>query len=320
MNCNYCEWRCNLAQSEGICGRYMVANGKIAEKEPMSWVSYYFYQIEEMPFFHALPGTIVMQTGTKSCNASCDYCLNAHIAIREEPGQKLKPITGKSLVQLAIDGGASAIVFAINEVTVFLPSAIEAARTAHEAGLKVGCLTNGYLTEESANMLGNEMDFINISLKSISDEFYQKNLGLPSVKPVLRNIKALSQLAHIEVLTPVVHEITHDDVLKMAHFIAGIDKNIPWHLFRLQPTYKRLDETPLDIGAMIKTVEFAKKTLPYIYFGNFAGSKWVNTLCPGCGHLLIKRVCIGSCGSKFASIDMHGNQCPKCGKQIPVIR
>ncbi|PKM76833.1 MAG: radical SAM protein [Firmicutes bacterium HGW-Firmicutes-15] len=320
MNCNYCEWRCDLSKGNGICGRYIVSNGIIAEKEPMSWISYYFYRIEEMPFFHALPGAIVMQIGTKGCNASCDYCVNAHIAIKEEPGQTLKPITGKHLVQLAIDGGAGAVVFAINEVTVFLPSAIEAARAAHEAGLKVGCLTNGYLTEESANMLGNEMDFINISLKSISDEFYQKNLGLPSVKPILRNIKALSKLAHIEVLTPIVHEITHDEVLKIAYFIADVDENIPWHLFRLQPTYKRVDENPLDIGAMIKIVEQAKKILPFIYFGNFAGSQWVNTRCPGCGHVLVKRVCIGSCGSKFGSIDMDGNRCPKCGKNIPVIR
>lgn len=320
MNCNYCEWRCNLSQGEGVCGRYMVSNGKITEKEPMSWVSYYFYRIEEMPFFHALPGKIVMQTGTKSCNASCDYCLNAHISIKEEPGQSLKPITAEFLAQLAVDGGASAVIFAINEVTVYLPSAIKAARAAHAAGLKVGCLTNGYLTEESAIMLGNEMDFINISLKSISDDFYQKNLGLSSVKPVLRNIKTLSKLAHIEVVTPIVHEITRDEVFEIAHFIADVDKNIPWHIFRLQPAYKRADENPLDIGAMINIVEQAKETLPYIYFGNFAGSKWVNTLCPDCGHLLVKRVCIGSCGSKFASIDMDGNHCPECGKQIPIIR
>lgn len=319
MNCNYCEWRCDLSQGEGICGRYMVSNGRIAEKEPMSWVSYYYYRIEEMPFFHALPGAIVMQTGTTSCNASCDYCVNAHIAIKKEPGQKLKPITGEYLAQLAIDGGASVVVFAINEVTVFLPSAIEAARAAHKAGLKVGCLTNGYLTEESAKMLGNEMDFINISLKSISDEFYQKKLGLSSVKPVLRNIKALSKLAHIEVVTPIVHEITYDEVLKIANFIAEVDKNIPWHIFRLQPSHKRIGENSLDIGAMIKIVEQAKEILPFIYFGNFAGSKWVNTLCPGCGHLLIKRVCIGSCGSKFASIHMDGNQCSKCGTYIPII-
>ncbi|MDD4802176.1 MAG: radical SAM protein [Syntrophomonas sp.] len=286
----------------------------------MQWVSYYYYQIEEMPFFHALPGATVLQTGTKGCNAHCNYCVNSHIAIKEESNQKLKAITGQSLAQLAINAGAHAVVFAINEVTVFLPSALEAAQAAHEAGLKTGCLTNGYLTEESTSLLGNAMDFINISLKSLADDFYQENLGLPSVKPILRNIKALSKMAHIEIVTPIVHEISCHEVLEIAHFIAEVDKNIPWHLFKLQPAYRRIGENSLDIGAMIEIVEQAKQILPYIYFGNFAGSKWVNTLCPGCRHMLIKRICIGSCGSKFSSIDMVDNCCPLCGQQIPIIR
>ena len=65
MNCNYCEFRCDLGSAKGICGRYELVDGSICETEPMHFIPPTYYEIEEMPFFHAMPGAVVAQTGQK---------------------------------------------------------------------------------------------------------------------------------------------------------------------------------------------------------------------------------------------------------------
>ena len=49
----------------------------------------------------------------------------------------------------------------------------EVSREAEAAGIMMGCLTNGYMTEESAEILASIFSFFNISLKGISDKFQQ---------------------------------------------------------------------------------------------------------------------------------------------------
>ena len=196
MPCNYCEFRCSLEAGPGVCGRYESKGGRVQEVEPFCFVQPYFHEMEALPFFHVEPGRPAMQIGTKSCNAGCDYCINAHLSI-EKNDNPLHYYSPDDLVALAKERMASAITFGINEVTVFLPSAIEIAKAAHEEGLMTGCLTNGFLTEEAARELASHMDMINVSLKSMSDSFYQDSLQLPSVAPVLRNIGIFSQSAHV---------------------------------------------------------------------------------------------------------------------------
>lgn len=318
MNCGYCEFRCDLSKGDGVCKRYMSSGDAVLEKEPMRFLPLMFYRVEEMPFFHAMPGKNVAQFGTKSCNAACDYCLNSHVAI-DDMGAELHHYTAEQLITNAIANGAEGVVFGMNEVTCFIESALSVAKAAHEAGLKVGCLTNGFQTEETAKRLADNMDFINLSLKSFDDDFYRKNLHLPSVAPILRNLKIFAQKTHLEVTTPLVSELNKEKLLEMARFLSSVDRNIPWHLFRLQPANLRMEVEPLDVAATVATINEASSLLPYIYLGNLAGSRWVNTVCPDCGRVLIKRICIGACGSKFGSMEFDGEHCPQCGAKIAIL-
>lgn len=318
MNCNYCEFRCNLSEGSGICGRYGLQNGEVKELEPMRFVPPAFYEVEEIPFFHALPGKFVMQIGTKSCNAACDYCMNSHIAI-DEITTELSLFSAEKLVSHAKANSAKAIIFGINEVTCYMQSAIEVAKAAHAAGLKVGCLTNGYESQECIELIADHMDFVNVSLKSMDNDFYRENLGLPSVAPVLRNIEYLAKRTHLEVTTPLASELTREKLLGISGFLSGINKNIPWHLLKLQPANKRMELQDLNMGEVISVIDEAKKMLPYIYLGGLAASRWVNTVCPNCGRRLIKRVCIGACGSRFGNMEFDGKVCPECGTEIPII-
>ena len=280
----------------------------------------YFFDMETLPFYHAEPGTPAIQLGTKSCNASCDYCINAHLTIAEynNPLSRYDP---DDIVEIAKDRLASTVNFGVNEVTVFLPSAIEVAKAARKAGLLTSCLTNGFMTESSAYELTGNMDMINVSLKSMKDRFYKECLGLPSIAPVMRNIKLFSEQTHLEIITPITQEIGLDELNDMRDFIYELDPETPWHLFRLFRTHQRANEKGKDYNETIRFTEEARTRLPYTYFSNFPGSKWVDTYCPGCSHRVIRRISIGACGARYISNDLTENDCcPVCGYKISILR
>ena len=320
MRCGYCEFRCDLAAGPGICSRYELKERRVQEIEPFHFIQPYYFEMEALPFFHVEPGKPAMQIGTKGCNAGCDYCINAHLAI-EGDDNPLTRYTPEELVALAKERMAAAIIFGINEVTVSFPSAMQVAKAAHEAGLLAGFMTNGFLTEEAATELAANADMINVSLKSMSDKFYQESLHLLSVGPVLRNIGIFSKNAHVEITTPVVSEIGQSELHDMMDFIAGVDSDIPWHLFRLYKTHHRANEKSRSFDESIRFTEAARARLPYTYFSNFPGSKWVDTDCPACARRVIRRISIGACGARYLEDDLTAEDtCPQCGYLIPILR
>jgi len=291
----------------------------VVESEPFLWMAPDIVPIETLPFFHAIPDSLVMRIGTKSCNAHCDYCINSHLAIEEEAGRRLERLSPEMLVEQAHMLEAQAIVFGMNEVTVFLPSAIAVAEAAHQAGMLVGCITNGFGTESTTRLLAKHMDFVNISLKSSRDDFYRHNLGLPSVQPVLRNIRIFAEFTHVEIVTPLADEITTEVLNEIAAFLLSIDRRIPWHLMRLFVAHQRENSGAHDFNASIHFLNEIRKKLQFVYFGSFPGSDWVDTLCPGCGQKVIRRLSIGPCRMQFASSKMTGCCCAACGAQIPLV-
>jgi pyruvate formate lyase activating enzyme len=319
MNCSFCEFRCDLSRGGGICKRYKEQDGIVVEREPFQWTVPDIIPIETLPFFHAMPDSLVMRIGTKGCNARCDYCINSHLAIEDEADRRLECLSPEMLVDQAIMLEARAIVFAMNEVTIFLPSAIAVAEAAHRAGLMVGCLTNAFGTELTARLLAEHMDFINVSLKSSRDDFYRYNLGLPTVQPVLRNIRIFAESSHLEIVTPLANEITTDVLHEIAAFIASVGHHIPWHLMRLFAAYKRDNPEVYDFDASIHFLNEIRKKLQFVYFGSFPGSDWVDTICPNCGGKVIHRISIGACRMQFVSSRMTNCCCAVCGTQIPLV-
>jgi pyruvate-formate lyase-activating enzyme/predicted RNA-binding Zn-ribbon protein involved in translation (DUF1610 family) len=319
MNCDFCEFRCDFSQGGGICKRYKEQDGKVIEREPFRWMAPDIVSIETLPFFHVLPDSLVMRIGTMGCNARCDYCINSHLAIEADADRRLEYLSPEMLVEQARMLEAQAIVFGMNEITVFLPSAIAVAEEAHRAGLLAGCMTNGFGTESTSNLLAKHMDFVSISLKSIRDDFYRRNLGLPSVQPVLRNIRILAESTHVEIVTPLADEITTEVLHEIAGFLFSIDHDIPWHLMRLFSAHRHENSGAYDFNASIKFLNDIRKKLPYVYFGSFPGSNWVDTLCPGCGQKVIRRISIGPCRMQFTSSQMTNHSCAACGMPIPMV-
>jgi pyruvate formate lyase activating enzyme len=317
MKCNYCEWRCEMPVS--ICRMYKEKDGKFTEIYPHQWTTYYLTSTESIPLFHGWPNNQFLQIGAFNCNAGCAYCINARVAIEPEKKTFRYHLTPEQVVKSALKANCSGIHFGVNEVTVNLPSALAVAREAKKHGLVVGCSSNGYFTTEAAAMMLEYFDFFNLSLKSLSDDFYREHLLLESAAPVRRNIEYLASRTHLEITTPVVQTVNDHEIPAIAAYLAAIDPQMPWHIFRLLPEYKMEDRLLPDIQAISDRVRECRNILHNTYFSNYIGSQLINTACPCCGKLLIERISAQSCGAILSGYNMKENICPDCRTEIKMI-
>ncbi len=315
--CDYCEWHCRLDEGKpGSCKMYREEQGEVAEIHPSSWNSLGVTHIESLPFFHAYPGSRSLLLGSAGCNFDCQYCSNAHVA-RVDPGSvRLWQLSPEKLVRKARQSGCHNIVFAINEPTVSWPSLRALGEAARSEGLPMGCMSNGYFTPRVAAEMAQTFAFVNISLKAMRRDFYQRYIRVPDVAPVLRNIAYLAEHTHLEVTTPVIQGLNDGDLPEAAAFIADLDPEIPWHVFRLLPEYQMKEQAAPSIEVIEHLLQEQQSRLHYIYFGNFVGSEWVSTHCPDCGELLVERINLGGCGAKSLVCHLQGDSCPACGRRL----
>jgi len=322
MRCNYCEWRCELgAETYGRCRMYYADGEIIKERFPDRWSTYEVSRIEAIPFYHVNPGSSSLTIGTSSCNFSCSYCSNAYIAKQDPAGlqEKMFHFTAQRLVQMAVKLGCGSIVFNVNEPTVSLPSLQMVAREASTAGIRMGCLSNGYSTPQATELLASVFSFFNISLKGLADDFNLGFIGIPSVEPILSTIRRLAKTHHIEITTPVIQGSNDHELDEISRFIADVDPEIPWHVLRLLPEDEMKDAVYPDIERINEALHTARKSLPYVYFHNFVGSDWVNTICPACAEPVIERFSLGCGGDRLQQFSCHDGSCPACGHIIRIM-
>jgi pyruvate formate lyase activating enzyme len=269
VQCIACNHRCIINSGKaGICGVRENNNGKLNLLVYGLVISEHVDSIEKKPLYHFLPKTFAYSIGTVGCNFKCDFCQNYDISqLNEIVGKKITP---EEIVERAIKKGCKSIAYTYNEPTIFAEFVKDTAVLAKKKGLKNILVTNGYMSKECLEFLGKEIDAMNIDLKSFNEDFY-KRICKAKLKPVLETIKLAYKMGiHIEITTLIVPG-ENDNIKELediAKFIAGIDKNIPWHISRFFPMYKmnNKEKTPLDILKKAETI--GKKYLNYVYVGN----------------------------------------------------
>lgn len=319
MKCNFCEWRCELNGSKyGVCRMYSAVEGEVKERFPDKWYTYGIMQMEALPFYHAYPGSRSLAVGTTGCNFDCRYCINGHV-VKEDPLAVLPAMydfAPEELLRQAEKLGCHNIVFNTNEPTMALPTLLKVSQAARRRDIPMGCLTNAYTTVEATEQMAGIFSFVNVSLKGLSPDFCRQYVGIPDAGPVLRNIRRLAETSHVEITTPVIQDVNDCEIEEIAEVIAGIDREMPWHVFRLQPEHKMKGTAYPSVDGIQARLEKVNKILPYIYFHNFIGSDWVNTLCPRCGAKVIERLSLGCGGDILAAYHGAGNCCQECGRKI----
>ncbi len=336
VQCQACRWHCTIPDGQtGICGVRYNKGGTLYLTVYGQAVGLHADPIEKKPLYHFLPGTQALSFGTVGCSFGCLFCQNYFQSqppreirsLRTSAEERLKllkqvthqestPASPKEIVKLAEEYHLPAIAYTYNEPTVFIEYAYDTAKLAHQKKIKNVFVSNGFESVESLNYISPYLDAINIDLKSFNEDFYRK-IVKGRLKDVLENIKLVYQKhIHLEITTLIIphHNDEPEELKQIAHFIANIDSDIPWHVTAFYPAYKMLDTPPTPPETLLQAWEIGKKEgLNYVYIGNILDPEHSSTYCPKCHSLLIKRQ---GWRTEVVNLDLKTGRCRQCGYQI----
>ncbi len=334
VRCTACRQFCVIADGlAGLCGVRLNRDGRLYLLVYGKTASAGIDPVEKKPLFHFLPGTPIFSIGTVGCNFGCTFCQNWTIsqATRElrlrlmkekkpelmeakvdELGYALSP---QAIVESCVEKRIRSIAYTYNEPAVFFEYAYDTSKLAHEKGIKNVFVSNGYESEEALRTIRPYLEAMNIDLKSFSDDFYRK-ICQARLNPVLETIRLAHKLGiWIELTTLIIpgKNDSDDELRQIAGFIAGLDKDVPWHLSAFYPCYKMTDVPSTDRSALEKAYAIGREAgLRYVYVGNVIDTERSSTCCPECGALLIRRV-----GFSADVEQLRDSRCTKCGMKIP---
>jgi pyruvate formate lyase activating enzyme len=322
VRCVACGHRCLIREGRrGICkvrfnqgGRLLVPRGYVAglQCDP----------VEKKPFFHVLPGADALTFGMLGCDFHCGYCQNwlTSQSLRDERAStEATDITADSLVTLAERQDARLVVSSYNEPLITAEWAMEVFQPAQARGFLTGFVSNGNATAEALDFIRPLTDCYKIDLKTMNDRHYRQLGGV--LDHVLDAIGLVYERGiWLEVLTLVIPGFSDDpdELRAAARYIAGIDRNIPWHVTAFHEDYKfwGMGNTTADV--LISACEIgAEEGLNFVYAGNLPGrvGRWEHTWCPTCQALLVERLGYHILSNRIGT----GGACPDCGARVPGI-
>lgn len=316
-DCFLCGHRCRIKEgSRGICGVRENRGGILYSLVYGRVIAEHIDPIEKKPLFHVFPGSKSYSIATAGCNFRCLFCQNHEISQlpREYGDVAGRPTTAEEVVAQAVQTGAKTISYTYTEPTIYFEYAYDIALLAHEKGIGNVFVTNGYMTTEALDTIGSRLDAANVDLKSFQDDFYKTYCGA-RLRPVLDAIEKMKSLGvWIEITTLLIPGLNDSDgeLEQIAGFIAGLGREIPWHISRFHPHYQ-MDATPVTpVEAIHKAVRIGKDAgLKYVYSGNVPGEGGEDTFCSACNSRLIGRY-----GFFIDEINLKGSKCPQCGTKL----
>ena len=334
VRCTACRHYCVIADKQtGICGVRQNVGGKLYLLVYGRAASVAVDPIEKKPLHHFLPGTSILSLGTVGCNFGCRFCQNWGISqvTREMRAEFLKKKTPElmgaqvsalgydlapeKIVGMCAERGLPSIAFTYNEPAIFFEYAYDTAKLAHERGIRSVFVSNGYESEEALTAIRPYLDAMNIDLKSFSEKFYS-GLCQAKLAPVLETIRLAHRLGiWVELTTLLIpgKNDSEDELRQIAGFIAGISKDIPWHISAFHPDYKMEDVPATGRASLERAYAIGKSAgLRFVYVGNVLDDEHSSTLCPQCGTPLIERR-----GYDVTLAGLKDGACAKCGERIP---
>jgi len=313
--CDLCPHRCLIAEGRtGLCGVRARRGGSLAAEGYGLVSSVNLDPIEKKPLYHFMPGEAILSIGGWGCNFACAFCQNWSISQRvENGGSRYAP---EEIVAAAPARGSRGIAYTYNEPLVNAEFVLDCAVRAAEAGLANVLVTNGYVLPEPASELLPLTDALNIDVKSMDDAFYRRHCR-GGLQPVLDfAVQAAGAGCHVEITNLVIPGLNDDaqGLEALARWVAEhLGRGAPLHFSAYRPMYKmRAPATPAD--ALERAREIGRRWLDYVYIGNVVSAEGRDTLCPGCGAVLVSRR--GYAGEMRG---VRNGVCAACGRAADVI-
>jgi pyruvate formate lyase activating enzyme len=315
VECFLCSHRCIIGIGKrGICGVRVNVNGELETLVYGDLIARNVDPIEKKPLNHFLPGSFTYSIATVGCNFKCSFCQNWQIS-QFDPSQGTHggfSMLPEHVVDEAIFNNCQSISYTYTEPTIFFEYAYDISRLAKEKKLANIFVTNGYMSRDALTMIHPYLDACNVDLKAFSEAFYRK-FCKASLQPVLDSIKYMKELGiWVEITTLLIpHQNDSDEELQaIAHFIASIDTNMPWHISRYRPEYQYSESPPTPLKDLQRAAEIGRKEgLHYTYLGNVIEGN--DTDCFSCQEKVIQRT-----GYVINNQLINESQCPHCRARI----
>jgi pyruvate formate lyase activating enzyme len=339
VRCDLCPHRCAISNGHfGACGVRGNKNGKGLLPFYGNITALAMDPIEKKPLFHFRPGSMILSAGFSGCNLRCPFCQNYHIS--QSPEAPAKKMQASDIISAALHEGTDAIAYTYSEPLVHAEFLLDCMALAHRHGIANVLVTNGCANAEATQEILSLTDAANIDLKCFSAETYSSVLGGGSnscLETILNFIRlACMQGVHVEITTLVVPGLNDspEELDNCIDFIASLNDEIkipasnksatsnrgeiPWHLSAYHPDY-RWNAPPTNPDFLLETKKRAEKKIAFVYTGNIQAEK-NNTLCLGCGEILIRRrgYSIETPGLAVAAKSEKFFRCAKCGEKTSV--
>ncbi|MBI5239876.1 MAG: AmmeMemoRadiSam system radical SAM enzyme [Elusimicrobia bacterium] len=317
--CHACGHECLIAEGKaGACRMRFNRGGKLFV--PWGYVSGLRADpIEKKPFFHVLPGAATLSFGMLGCNFSCKFCQNwlTSQVLRDPQAEAVvRECTPSAIVDQALAAQAQVVVSTYNEPLITSEWAAAIFDEARARGLRCAYVSNGHATRKVLEYLRPRMSLYKVDLKCFDHAKYRDMTG-GAMRHVLRSIEGLKALGYwVEVVTLVIPGWNDSDaeLRAMAAFVAGVSKDIPWHVTAYHQDY-RLGERDTPAETLRRAAEIGRaEGLRFVYAGNIPGrlEGLEDTLCPSCGARVIERR-----GFTVLADRLQDGKCPGCSAAVP---
>jgi pyruvate formate lyase activating enzyme len=311
--CRLCQFHCLIkADRVGICGVKKNIGGRLIATAYGQTTSFNFDPIEKKPLYHFYPGTSILSVGVNGCNLNCDFCQNYQVSQEDAVTEYISP---EQLASAADRHGSIGVAYTYTEPLMWYEYVVDSAKLVRERGLKTVLVTNGLLEKEPFDEILPYIDAMNIDIKSMDEDYYKK-VCHGKLAPVLRNVEEAVKKAHVEITNLVVPTLndSDDNFERLADFIAELDPMIPLHFSSYHPAYKMtIPSTPTE--TLVRAAEIASRKLKYVFIGNVNLPDWLNSYCPHCDALLVRRE--GFYGSEIPGVQK--GLCLQCGNEVNII-
>jgi pyruvate formate lyase activating enzyme len=309
--CELCPHHCRLGEGKlGLCHVRKAEEGRLWTLNYGRVSSLNLDPIEKKPLFHFHPGSSILSLGTVGCNLACRFCQNWEISQGNAPTQPLSPEQAVMLAKR--ERGNLGVCYTYNEPFIWFEYVLDTARLAREAGLKNVLVTNGYVEEEPRRELLPHLDAMNVDVKSMRDEFYER-LCRAKASPPRRTVEAAKEAGcWVEVTNLLIPgwNDREEEIGELVDWVAAVDAEMPLHFSRYHPAYK-LTEPATPLATLERARSRAMEKLKHVYIGNVWGRGGEDTVCPGCGRSVIERR-----GFQVLRQELNSGRCAHCGRKI----
>jgi pyruvate formate lyase activating enzyme len=317
VECELCPQACQVADMErGMCGVRENRAGTYYTLVHGLTCAVHVDPIEKKPLFHVLPGEKAFSFSTAGCNVECKFCQNWELSQFRPEQVQAYDLPPETLAAVAKQNGARLTAATYGEPVVFWEYVRDAAIAARAAGLRPTVVSNGFIEERPLREVLPLLSAIKVDLKSFRDDFYREQVR-GQLEPVLKSLQVIKEVGTwLEIVVLLVPTL-NDSASEIHDLCAWVKKelgaDVPIHFTRFHPTYRLTDLPPTPVASLERAWQIGRDAgLNYVYLGNVPGHPGENTVCPGCGEILIRRV-----GFRIIKNRLDKGSCPDCNRSIP---